>query len=362
MATGPSSAPTPAEDHTKHQMPMAPEKEMGLPFIREDDVLYASKARQELLDFGVGESQLAQLAKTGVYVTYVELRSPVAGLVLARNITPRQRITNGAECFRVADLSKVWIEADLYDIEAKYIQPGTLARISLPGQPQQLTATVSETLPRFDATARTLKVRLEMENPENSFRPDMFVDVDFLVNLPESTVVPLAAIINSGNVKTVYVITGEGIFEPRTVHTGWQFNDQVEIVEGLQPGEKIVVSGNFLIDSESRMKLAAAKLMTDPAKEPTPPPLPTSLPQPPLPAKANKTDAKTAKDPICGMTVDPVKAVAAGLTVMKEEKTYYFCSQECVDEFHRHGPQVGDSGPPKTMSADPPSPGAHHHD
>ena len=158
---------------------MAPEKEMGLPFIREDDVLYASKARQELLNFGVGESQLAQLAKTGVYVTYIELRSPVAGLVLARNITPRQRITSGAECFRVADLSKVWIEADLYDIEAKYIQPGTLARISLPGQPQQLTATVSEILPRFDAASRTLKVRLEMENPENSFRPDMFVDVEF---------------------------------------------------------------------------------------------------------------------------------------------------------------------------------------
>ncbi|NTV51314.1 MAG: efflux RND transporter periplasmic adaptor subunit, partial [Desulfobulbaceae bacterium] len=125
MANGPSPSPTPPDDHTKHQKTMAPEKEMGLPFIREDDVLYASKARQELLDFGVGESQLAQLAKTGVYVTYVELRSPVAGLVLARNITPRQRITSGAECFRVADLSKVWIEADLYDIEAKYIQPGT---------------------------------------------------------------------------------------------------------------------------------------------------------------------------------------------------------------------------------------------
>jgi multidrug efflux pump subunit AcrA (membrane-fusion protein)/YHS domain-containing protein len=362
MATALSPLPNPSEDHLKHQKNMAPEKEMDLPLMREDDILYASKARQELLNFGVGESQLAQLAKTGVYVTYVELRSPVDGLVLARNVTPRQKISRGAECFRVADLSKVWIEADLYDFEAKYIQPGTLARISLPGQPQRLTAMVSETLPRFDATTRTLKVRLEMDNPENNFRPDMFVDVQFQVQLPESIVVPSAALINSGKMKTVYVVMGEGIFEPRMVMTGWQFNDQIEIVQGLQPGETIVVSGNFLIDSESRMKLAAAKLMTDPSTVPTIPVATAALSQPPTPTKENRAGWITAKDPICGMTVDPDSASKAGLAVTKEGKTYYFCSQECVDEFHRHGPQVRDSKAPKTTPADTPNPGAHHHD
>jgi multidrug efflux pump subunit AcrA (membrane-fusion protein)/YHS domain-containing protein len=353
-------------EHTKKMKNMAAEGDTGLPFIREDDILYASKARQELLNFGVGESQLAQLAKSGTYVTSIELRSPADGLVLGRNVTPRQRIDRGTECFRIADLSKVWIEADIYDTETKFIQPGSMARVSLPKQKHFYAAQVTEFLPRFNATTRTLKVRLEMDNPQNSFRPDMFVDVEFMVNLPEAHVVPAAAVIDSGKNKTVYVVKGEGNFEPRMVKTGWQFNDRVEIVEGLQPGEKIVVSGNFLIDSESRMKLAAARLMTDtvvsPGKE-----LPMSASEstpshPPHHATTNPDGLATTKDPVCGMTVDPETAKAAGLTVVTQGKTFYFCSRECVDEYHRHGPP--DSGPAASqpMSGGTQGSGAHHHD
>ena len=333
----------PSDTSPKKMKNMAAEGDTGLPFIREDDILYASKARQELLAYGVGESQLAQLAKTGTYETSIELRSPADGLVLARNVTPRQKISRGTECFRVADLSKVWIEADIYDTETKYIQPGTMARISLPKQKHSLAARVTEILPRFNATSRTLKVRLEMDNPENILRPDMFVDVEFMVNLPEAVVVPIAAVIDSGKNKTVYVVQGEGIFEPRMVQTGWQFNDRVEIVEGLQPGEKIVISGNFLIDSESRMKLAAARLMTD-VEKPRQGPANEHIGTASLPSTASSknqpSDQATAKDPVCGMTVDPETAKAAGLTVVTQGKTFYFCSQECVDEFHRHIPQT----------------------
>ena len=182
-----------------------------------------------------------------------------------------RKSTAAAECFKIADLSRVWVEADIYDSEANYIQPGMQARVSLPKQSEHFTATVSEVLPRFDAVSRSLKVRLEMDNPEYLFRPDMFVDVEFLIPLPESITVPSGAVIDSGKRKTVYVVMGEGVFEPRAVVTGWQTSDRVEIVEGLQPGEKIVVSGNFLIDSESRMKLAAARLMEDKAEQPAPP-------------------------------------------------------------------------------------------
>ena len=227
----------------------------------EKDKPHPSQVRQELMDLGVGENQLEQLAKSGVYITDVELRSPINGLVLSRNIFPHQRITRGTECFRVADLSRVWVEADIYDLEAQYIQPGMQALVSMPKLDKQYPATVSEVLPRFEAAGRTLKVRLEMDNPEILFRPDMFVDVEFLLNLPQAITVPSAAIIDSGKRQTVYVVVGEGVFEPREVMTGWRFNDRVEIVKGLQPGEKIVVSGNFLIDSESRMKLAAVRLM-----------------------------------------------------------------------------------------------------
>ena len=347
---------------TDMKTPVPSTRKSRVPYIRNDNNVDVSRARQELLDRGLKERQLAQLVRSRAYITHVELRSPVNGLVLSRKVISDQKIDRGTECFRVADLSKVWVETDIFVHEARHIQPGTIAEISLPKQKQTFPARVTEILPRFDAATRTLKVRLEMDNPDNSFRPDMFVDVEFAIHLPETIAVPASAVIDSGKHKTVYLVRGEGIFVPQPVVTGWRFNDRVQIVEGLQPGEKIVVSGNFLIDSESRMKLAAAKLMTDPGNEPTPPPSATALPQPPLPAKANQTDAKTAKDPICGMIVDRDHAVATGLTVTQEEKTYYFCSQGCVDAFHQHGPQVGDSGAPKTMSADPPSHGAHPHD
>ncbi len=364
-AAVPTATPVPAAEHQMHQKAMSAGNEMNLPFTKEDDILYASKARQELLDFGIVDSQLSQLAKTGVYFTSVELRSPVSGLILSRKITPQQKIDRGTECFRVADLSKIWIEADIYNTEANLIQPGTLAQISLPGQGQKFTAVVSEILPRFDATARALRTRLEMDNPGNIFRPEMFVDVDFMITLSESMTVPSAAVIDSGDRKTVYVVKEKGIFEPRPVVSGWQFNGRSEIVAGLTPGEKIVVSGNFLIDSESRMKLASARLMTDQGQDQAPPAPTTPQPQPAktaTPVKADTGNTAKVKDPVCGMTVDPSQAEKAGLTVTVQGKTHYFCSQECVDEFHRHGHQETGTAEPQTMSPAQPGHGEHRHD
>jgi len=120
---------------------------------------------------------------------------------------------------------------------------------------------VSDVLPEFDATTRTLKVRLEMDNPKLAFRPEMFVDVEFLVTLPSAVTVPADAVLDSGRRKIVFVVLGDGYFEPREIVTGWRFGDRVEVVKGLAPEEPIVISGNFLIDSESRMKLAVEGLM-----------------------------------------------------------------------------------------------------
>ena len=124
-------------------------------------------------------------------------------------------------------------------------------RATLPNQNQTLWATVSEILPVFDPVTRTLKVRLETDNLDYRLKPDMFVDVEFPLNLPETVTVPVDAILDSGLKKTVFVDRGNGYFEPRKVETGWRFGDRVEILKGLEPGEKIVISGNFLIDSES---------------------------------------------------------------------------------------------------------------
>ncbi len=229
---------------------------------------YADRARLELQNLGVGEGQLEDLVKNGQIGTFVEVRSPVTGLVLSRNISPHQKIDRGTECFRIADISRVWVIADVFNAESQYIRPGMRARVSLPGQDKRYEAKVSDVLPKFDPTTRSLKVRLEMDNPKNMLLPEMFVDVEFQIPLPAATTVQTSAILDSGRKKIVFVALGDGFFEPRPVMTGWRFGDRVEIVEGLIPGEKIVTSGNFLIDSESRMRLAAAGLSEAPKNNP----------------------------------------------------------------------------------------------
>ena len=253
-------------DHSMHEEIEAP---ADYAFIREDDILYANKAKLELLNLGVGATQLEELARSGKYVKTIEVRSPVTGLVIDRRVSPLQKVDRGAECFRVADLSRVWIVAEVFNTDAKYIQPGMSARISLPRQNKYNEARVSDVLPPFDAKTRTLKVRLEMENPDYLLRPEMFVDVEFLVTLPPAVTVPADALLDSGRRKIVFIALKDGYFEPREVVTGWRFGDRVEIVKGLSSGEQIVISGNFLLDSESRMKLAvsAHTIKLEPEKE-----------------------------------------------------------------------------------------------
>jgi Cu(I)/Ag(I) efflux system membrane fusion protein len=213
------------------------------------------EARLVLQNMGFGDAQIQQLTKTRQVTLDIALTAPAAGVIIARNVFPKQKFDRGAELFRIADLSHVWIIADLFGNDAGYIRSGATALMSLPDRPgTTFRATVGEALPRFDGGSRTLKLRLEAENPDLILRPDMFVDLGFPIRLPEGTTVPAEAVIESGMRKTVFVVRGQGIFEPRTVETGWRFGGRVQILHGLSPGESIVVSGNFLLDSESRMR------------------------------------------------------------------------------------------------------------
>jgi YHS domain-containing protein len=135
----------------------------------------------------------------------------------------------------------------------------------------------------------------------------MFVDVELPISLPPAIAVPADAILDSGLKKTVFVDRGNGLFEPREVETGWQLGNRIEIVKGLTPGEKIVLSGNFLIDSESRMELAAAGMY-----------------------------GTLSKDPVCGADVSISKAEKAGRKGIYQGKTYYFSSDECKQQFDKN--------------------------
>jgi Cu(I)/Ag(I) efflux system membrane fusion protein len=203
---------------------------------------------------GVSNSQLRQLAKRREPVHAIRVESPVDGIVLKRGVAPGLRFDRGFEFYRIADLNRVWILADIYRNQLPFIRRSASARITTAEDSHALSATVSPSEPIFDEATLTLKVRLEAANPQRALKPGMFVDVEFPFALPQALVVPADAIVDSGLRKTVFVDRGNGYFEPRLVETGWRIGDDVEVTKGLAPGEQIVTSGTFFVDSESRMK------------------------------------------------------------------------------------------------------------
>ncbi len=257
-----------------------------------------------LRNLGVSEIQLAEMRAKRQLSQFIRLVAPVSGFVLERKASVGLRFDRGFEFYRIADLRQVWILADVYENQAPFVRAGSKARITSQDQHRLLEARVSRAEPTFDEATRTLKVRLETDNPGLALKPGMFVDVQFDIDLPSSLVVPSDAIVDSGLRKTVFVDRGHGFFEPRQVETGWRIADQVEVVKGLMEGERIVISGTFLIDSESRMKAAAHGVV-----------------------------GAVAQDPVCGMDVDGKRAAAAGRTSSYKGATYYFCADDCKKQF-----------------------------
>jgi Cu(I)/Ag(I) efflux system membrane fusion protein len=207
-----------------------------------------------LRNLGVSNSQIREMAKRREVVHDIRVESPVDGVVLKRSISSGLRFDRGFEFYRIADLTRVWILADVYRHQLPFIRRGAAARITTAEDSRAVRATVSPSEPIFDEATLTLKVRLDAANPRSVLAPGMFVDVEFPVDLPPTLVVPADAIVDSGLRKTVFVDRGNGSFEPRLVETGWRAGDDVEVTKGLTAGERIVVSGTFFIDSESRMK------------------------------------------------------------------------------------------------------------
>jgi Cu(I)/Ag(I) efflux system membrane fusion protein len=207
-----------------------------------------------LRSLGVSNSQLRQWATRREMAHDVRVESPVDGIVLKRSVSTGLRFDRGFEFYRIADLDRVWILADVYRDQLPSIRRSASARITTAETRHALSATVSPSEPTFDEASLTLKVRLEAANPRRALKPGMFVDVEFPLDLPSRLVVPADAIVDSGLRKTVFVDCGNGNFEPRLVETGSRIGDDVEVTKGLTPGERIVISGTFFVDSESRMR------------------------------------------------------------------------------------------------------------
>jgi len=227
--------------------------------------------------------------------------------------------------YQIADLSRIWIFADLLENEARATRPGMLVRVFSPNLKLSFNARVSEVPPAFDPVTRLMRVRLEAENPRRALWPGMFIDAEFPIELPATVSVPADAVLDSGLRKTVFVAHDGGYFEPRLVETGWRFGERVQVTRGLEPGERVVVAGNFLLDSESRMRAAAAGIEAP------------------------------SKDPVCGMDVDRVKAKAAGRTSEYQGTTYYFCADQCKRKFDSNPAQYTGGSPGQSKQAQGPA-------
>jgi len=237
------------------------------------------QARDSLTVLGMSDLQADEIERTRELTQNIRIVSPTDGFIIVRNISPGQRFERGTEFFRVADLSRVWVVADLFENEGWTARSARTVVARYQGRTYQ--AEVSQVPPMFDTATRTLKLRLEVANTGLTLRPDMFVDVEFTATFPPAVTVPSDAIVDSGRRKTVFVDWGGGFFEPRAVETGARLGERVVITHGLEAGECVVVAGTFLLDSESRMRIA-----TNGQASPA-------------------VVVGGAKGPVCGMNVEP---------------------------------------------------------
>ncbi|MBB5058731.1 RND family efflux transporter MFP subunit [Granulicella aggregans] len=215
----------------------------------------SAQARADRLrNLGMSDSQIQEVSTSRKIPEDVYVVSPTDGYVLARNISPGLRFERHTDLYSIADLSRVWILAQVSGDEAATLRPGSLAEIVLPDGGGRLKARVSDALPEVDATSHTVTVRLEADNPRARLRPNMFVTVEAAGGARGTELaVPADAVVDSGLSKRVFVETAEGYFEPREVETGWHRGDRVQITKGLTGGETVAAAGTFLIDSESKL-------------------------------------------------------------------------------------------------------------
>ncbi len=207
-----------------------------------------------LRNMGVSDTQIKAVERARDVPPSIELRAPGAGIVLARNASLGQRFNRGDELFRIADLSSVWILADFFREDAASLPRGTSARIYVGNPARSFTARVSDTVPDFDPVTQTAKVRLTADNPGLALKPDMFVEVELSLPMPTGLTVPQDAVLDFGHATSVFVAAPDGSFVSRAVETRWRSGGRVQITKGLAAGDKVVVSGQFLLDSETCMQ------------------------------------------------------------------------------------------------------------
>lgn len=222
--------------------------------LREAESLMES-ARKRLRLWDISDGEIERIEETDKPSDTLTMTSPVTGFVVEKNVDPGQMVKAGATLYRVADLSNVWVNADLYEYELHLVHVGQKTRVTLPAYPDWgFEGTVDFIYPYLESKTRTTTIRLVLPNSDGLLKPDMYANVEIDVPLGPQLVVHPDAVLDTGTRQYVFVEASEGMFVPRLVKLGVKAGERFVVLDGLEEGEKIVVDGNFLLDSESQLK------------------------------------------------------------------------------------------------------------
>jgi Cu(I)/Ag(I) efflux system membrane fusion protein/cobalt-zinc-cadmium efflux system membrane fusion protein len=220
-------------------------------------------ARQRLRYFDIAESEILDIERSGKISKNIAIRSPFDGVVTVKNAVEGSYVKAGMMVYRVADLSRVWVEAHIFEYELSRVSEGQSAVMTLPYLPgRSFFGKVSYVYPYLQRKTRDVVVRLEYKNPDLALKPDMYADIEIKHTGGEGIIIPTEAVIRSGERNIVFVVRRDDEFSPRDVTLGISLDGQkVEVLSGLAPGETVVTSGQFLLDSESKLNEAVQKMM-----------------------------------------------------------------------------------------------------
>ena len=320
----------------------------------EDRALLES-ARTKLKFYDISDAQIAELEKTRSAKKTLTISAPISGFVVEKNVVAGQMVDSGMKLYRLADIGVVWVYAQVYEQDLSAVQLGQEATMTLSYLPdRKFRGRVTYVYPTVDEKTRTARVRMEFHNPGYFLKPGMFATVELVADIaPSALLVPDSAVLRSGQKNTVFVALPGGKFEARTVALGLSGeNDQDQVLSGLSEGERIVTSGQFMLDSESQLREAIQK-MSNPnaaAAEPVPGTNEASNATPvgtnadktvwvcPMPEHVSITYDHPGKCPICAMTLVPVTKSLLEKIQPGGKLLYYTCPMPEHSDVHSDKP------------------------
>jgi Cu(I)/Ag(I) efflux system membrane fusion protein len=328
--------------------------ESGAPSA-EDRALLDS-ARTKLKFYDISDAQITELEKTRSAKKTLTISAPISGFVVEKNIVAGQMVEAGMKLYRLADIGVVWVYAQVYEQDLSAVQLGQEATMTLSYLPdRKFRGRVTYVYPTVDEKTRTARVRMEFHNPGYFLKPGMFATVELVADIaPSALLVPDSAVLRSGQKNTVFVALPGGKFEARTVALGMQAQDDMDqVLSGLSEGERIVTSGQFMLDSESQLREAIQK-MSNPGESPAAATVPgtneagsvapvgTNADKMvwvcPMPEHVSITYDHPGKCPICAMTLVPVTKSLLEKIQPGGKVLYYTCPMPEHSDVHSDKP------------------------